>query len=97
MRNASHRFWPCGAAMRRFTLAAALAALGAAVLASPAFAFAPHFNVVSGKGTIKQVGPHLFQNKKGLSTPTTAMTRSAASAVRAGRSLGTSSAISSFT
>ena len=69
MRNGSRRLWLSLAAMRRFMLAAALAALGTAVVASPAFAFDHHFNVVSGKGTIKQVGPHLFQNKERLVDP----------------------------
>jgi hypothetical protein len=67
MRN-SHKTPRGRTAMRKFIPATAIAALGAAVVASPAFAFDHHFTVV-GKGTVKQVGPHLFQNKERLFDP----------------------------
>lgn len=54
--------------MRKFILAAAIATLGAAVVAAPAVAFDHHFTVVT-KATIKQVGPHLFLNKERFFDP----------------------------
>ena len=69
MRNGSPRTPKGRTAMRRFMLAAAIAALGTAVVASPAFAFDHHFNVVARHGTIKRAGPHVFQNKERLVDP----------------------------
>jgi hypothetical protein len=68
MRN-SHKTPRGRTAMRKFILATAIAALGAAVVASPAFAFDHHFTVLARGGTIKQVGPHLFLNKERLFDP----------------------------
>jgi hypothetical protein len=67
MRN-SHKTPRGRTATRKFILATAIAALGAAVVASPAFAFDHHFSVV-GKGTTKEVGPGLFLNKERLFDP----------------------------
>ena len=69
MRNGSPRTPKGRTAMRRFMLAAALATLGTAVVAAPAFAFDHHFNVVARDGTIKRVAPHVFQNKERLFDP----------------------------
>ena len=55
--------------MRRFMLAAALAALGAAVLASPAFAFDHHFTVLDKQTFFKQVSQHKFRFKDRLLDP----------------------------
>jgi hypothetical protein len=54
---------------KRFAIVIGVAALGAAVLAAPAFAFDHHFTVVGGEGGVKQVGRHLFLNKEKLFDP----------------------------
>jgi hypothetical protein len=46
--------------MRKFMLAAALAALGAAVVASPAFAFDHHFSVLGKAKSFHRAGQNAF-------------------------------------
>ena len=55
--------------MRKFILAAAIAALGAAVVASPAFAFDHHFTVLAKVKSIKPAGQNLFRFKDRLLDP----------------------------
>ena len=55
--------------MRKCILAAALAALGAAVVASPAFAFDRHFSVLAKVKSGHQVGPNKFRIKEKLLDP----------------------------
>jgi hypothetical protein len=55
--------------MRKSMLAAALAALGAAVVASPAFAFDHHFSVLAKEKSSHQVGQNAFVFKDKLLDP----------------------------
>ena len=55
--------------MRKFILAAALAALGTAVVASPAFAFDHHFTVLSKEKSGHQVGQNKFRFEDKLLDP----------------------------
>ena len=55
--------------MRKFILAAALAALGAAVVASPAFAFDHHFGVLAKGKSFHRVGQNAFVFKEKLLDP----------------------------
>jgi hypothetical protein len=55
--------------MKRAILSAAIAALGAAVLASPAFAFDHHFTVLTKLKSIHPAGPSRFVEKEKLFDP----------------------------
>jgi hypothetical protein len=55
--------------MRKFILAAALAALGTAVVASPAFAIDHHFTVLAKQKSGHRVGQHAFRFKEKLLDP----------------------------
>jgi hypothetical protein len=55
--------------MRKFMLAAALAALGAAVVASPAFAFDHHFSVLGKGKSFDRISPHVFVFREKLLDP----------------------------
>ena len=55
--------------MRKFILAAALAALGTAVLASPAFAFDHHFTVLAKVKSIEPAGHNFFRFRDRLLDP----------------------------
>jgi hypothetical protein len=55
--------------MRKFILAAAIAALGAAVVASPAFAFDHHFSVKAKETAIHPAGQNAFRFKDRLLDP----------------------------
>jgi hypothetical protein len=55
--------------MRKFILATAIAALGAAVLASPAVAFDHHFTVLTKLKSFHEAGPSRFVEKEKLFDP----------------------------
>ena len=55
--------------MRKFILAAAIAALGTAVVASPAFAFDHHFTVKAKVTSIHRAGQNAFRFKDRLLDP----------------------------